>query len=76
MYDILNCDWCVVDDEGGFVGCFIFYGSGWGFMDWEGYKEVLELDVDVDLLFVVIENGIEVLEVFDCYYGEFIVFIC
>ncbi|HGE6013819.1 TPA: antirestriction protein ArdA [Vibrio cholerae] len=75
-HDILNRDWCVVDDEGGLVGCFTSYGSGWGFMDWEGYKEALESDVDADLLLAAIENGIEASEVSDRYYGEFTVSIC
>lgn len=73
---ILNRDWCVVDDEGGLVGCFTSYGSGWGFMDWNGYEEALEADLDEDLVIAALGYGIEVSEISDKYYGEFTVSIC
>ncbi|HAT8542839.1 antirestriction protein ArdA [Vibrio vulnificus] len=74
--NILNRDWCVVDDEGGLVGCFISYANGWGFMDWDGYEEALESDLDTALVIAALENGIQVSEISERYYGEFTVSIC
>lgn len=69
--NILNRDWCVVEDEGGLVGCFTSYGSGWGSMDWDGYEEALEADLDEDLVIAALENGIQVSEIEDRYFGQF-----
>ncbi|HFQ4926341.1 TPA: antirestriction protein ArdA [Vibrio vulnificus] len=74
--NILNRDWCVVDDEGGLVGCFTSYANGWGFMDWDGYEEALESDLDAALVIAALENGIQVSEISERYYGEFTVSIC
>ncbi len=73
--NIMSRDWCVVDDEGGLVGCFTSYGSGWGSMAWEEYIEALESDLDEDLVIAALNNGIELSEISDRYYGEFSVSI-
>ncbi|MCQ9070528.1 antirestriction protein ArdA [Vibrio alginolyticus] len=70
-HNIMNRDWCVVDDEGGLVGCFTSYGSGWGSMAWEEYIEALESDLDEDLVIAALENGIQVSEIEDRYFGQF-----
>lgn len=68
---ILGRDTCVVDDEAGLVGCFVSYGLGWGSMDWEGYKEALEADIDEGLAVAALENGLSLSEIEDRYFGEF-----
>lgn len=39
---VTNHDYEVVDDEGGIVGAFCHYGSGWGSCDWLGLSEAYE----------------------------------
>ncbi|MDP5253360.1 MULTISPECIES: antirestriction protein ArdA [unclassified Vibrio] len=68
---ILGRDTCVVDDEGGLVGCFTSYAHGWGYMNWDGLKEALEADLNKELAVAALENGIELSELEDRYFGEF-----
>lgn len=50
--NVLNRDYEVVDDEGGLAGVFCSYAY-FGSIDWKGYTEALEADLDGDELEVM-----------------------
>lgn len=72
---VTNHDYEIIDDEGGVVGEFCHYGSGWGTCDWLGLEEVFEAidsgDVSEEILIAGIKLGIPVSSIQDAYYGEY-----
>lgn len=74
LHRITNQDYEVVCDEGGIVGRFCSYGSGWGFCDWSGLAEALEVIAGSyygeEVFLAGLECGIDVEHIEEAYQGE------
>lgn len=72
---ITNRDYEVVDDEGGIVGTFCHYGSGWGSCDWLGLEEAFEAiessHLSEEVILAGLKLDIPVNRIEDAYRGEF-----
>lgn len=69
-----NHDYEVVADEGGIVGAFCSYGSGWGMCDWSELEEAFNLvdnsHLSEEAILAGIELSIPLDSIEDAYCGE------
>lgn len=72
---ITNHDYEVVDDEGGVVGHFCHYNSGWGSCDWLGLEEALEEMerecLEEEMVLAGLALGIPMSRIREAYQGEY-----